>query len=206
MEERESARFSVDELAERADVSRRTVFNHFASLDEVVVMAAAEILSHIIDELAEQFGDDPGDLSFLEQMAAVTRAEQVVPSMARLVRLLGGEGTELSHHEVDLAQRAFAQLDERITDLIVCSDSGLDTFPSQLIAVTFTAGVFHLFRRWSTATGAADTPTSRHLWDELLTQLVELLRDGETRSHASANRIPKNPARPLRKESETPNG
>lgn len=204
MEERESARFSVDELAERADVSRRTVFNHFASLDEVVVMAAAEILSHIIDELAAQFGDDePSDLSFLEQMAAVTRANQVVPIMARLVRLLGGEGSELSHHEVDLAQRAFAQLDERITDLIVCADNGLDSFPSQLIAVTFTAGVFHLFRRWSTATGAVDTPASRQLWDELLTQLVELLRDGESRTHASAIRIPNTAARPPRKESET---
>ncbi len=202
-EERGSARFTVDELAGRADVSRRTVFNHFTSLDDVVVMAAAELLGHIVDDLATQFGDNTGERSLLEQMAAVTRAEQTVPTMARLVRLLGGEGCELAHHEIDLAQRAFSLLYERITEAVLCADSGLDTFQSQLLTVTFTAGSFHLFRRWSTETGAVDTPESRQLWDELLAQLVDLLRDGETNSHVPAIRISTTSNRPLHTESET---
>src|SRR4029079_7497903 len=37
-------RFSVDELAAEADVSRRTVFNHFDSLDDVILAARTEIL------------------------------------------------------------------------------------------------------------------------------------------------------------------
>ena len=39
-----AARFSVDQLAERADVSRRTVFNHFASIDDVVTTVCTEVL------------------------------------------------------------------------------------------------------------------------------------------------------------------
>ena len=35
MDETGGTAFTVDELAERADVSRRTVFNHFASLEEI---------------------------------------------------------------------------------------------------------------------------------------------------------------------------
>lgn len=203
MEERGSTRFTVDELAERADVSRRTVFNHFTSLDEVVVMAAAELLGHIVDDLATQFADNTGERSLLEQMAAVTRAEQTVPIMARLVRLLGGESCELAHHEIDLAQHAFSLLYERITEIVLCADSGLDTFQSQLLTVTFTAGSFHLFRRWSTETGAVDTPESRQLWDELLAQLVDLLRDGEANSYIPAFRTSTTSARPLNTESET---
>lgn len=203
MEERGSTRFTVDELAERADVSRRTVFNHFTSLDEVVVMAAAELLGHIVDDLATQFADNTGEHSLLEQMAAVTRAEQTVPIMARLVRLLGGESCELAHHEIDLAQHAFSLLYERITEIVLCADSGLDTFQSQLLNVTFTAGSFHLFRRWSTETGAVDTPESRQLWDELLAQLVDLLRDGEANSYIPAIRTSTTSARPLNTESET---
>ena len=203
MEERGSTRFTVDELAERADVSRRTVFNHFTSLDEVVVMAAAELLGHIVDDLATQFGDNTGERSLLDQMAAVTRAEQTVPIMARLVRLLGGESCELAHHEIDLAQHAFSLLYERITEIVLCADSGLDTFQSQLLTVTFTAGSFHLFRRWSTETGAVDTPESRQLWDEMLAQLVDLLRDGEANSYIPAIRTSTTSARPLNTESET---
>lgn len=37
VDERGGREFSVDDLAARADIARRTVFNHFASLDEVLL-------------------------------------------------------------------------------------------------------------------------------------------------------------------------
>ncbi|MGW6228038.1 helix-turn-helix domain-containing protein, partial [Cellulosimicrobium cellulans] len=43
MEENGGARFTVDELAARADVARRTIFNHFASLDDVVVEVCEDV-------------------------------------------------------------------------------------------------------------------------------------------------------------------
>ena len=63
--ERGSARFSVDELADRADVSRRTVFNHFSSLDDVVTTACARELAVVIDTFEAQVVATPlGDGTF----------------------------------------------------------------------------------------------------------------------------------------------
>ena len=45
---RQGPRFSVDELAAEADVSRRTVFNHFDSLDDVILAACTEILDAVV--------------------------------------------------------------------------------------------------------------------------------------------------------------
>jgi len=46
-------RFSVDELAAEADVSRRTVFNHFDSLDDVILAACTEILDAVVASFRE---------------------------------------------------------------------------------------------------------------------------------------------------------
>ena len=48
--ERGKPQFSVDELAERADVSRRTVFNHFSSLDDVIMTTCTQVLRATVDE------------------------------------------------------------------------------------------------------------------------------------------------------------
>ena len=50
---RQGPRFSVDELAAEADVSRRTVFNHFDSLDDVILAACTEILDAVVASFRE---------------------------------------------------------------------------------------------------------------------------------------------------------
>ncbi|MFP3712383.1 TetR/AcrR family transcriptional regulator [Puerhibacterium sp. TATVAM-FAB25] len=184
MDERASSRFSVDELAARAGVSRRTVFNHFASLDDVVIAAASEILSDVVDELGVRAGAAGPDADLLDQLAAATRATHLVPLMSRLVRMLGAEGTELPAREAALVQRTFALLDERLTATMVRRHTGLDDLAVELLVVAFMAGALLLFRRWYAATGAVDDERSRRLWDELLGHLVALLRDGQRAAHA----------------------
>ncbi|WP_159796492.1 TetR/AcrR family transcriptional regulator [Puerhibacterium puerhi] len=182
MDERGSARFSVDELAARADVSRRTVFNHFATLDDVVIAAASTILGDVVDELGARAGAAGPDADVLDQMAAATRAEHLVPLMARLVRMLGGEsgaGTTLPAREAALVQRTFALLDERLTATMVGHHAELDDLAVELLVVAFMAGALMLFRHWYAATGAVDDARSRRLWDELQGHLVDLLRHGQ---------------------------
>jgi AcrR family transcriptional regulator len=181
MDERASSRFSVDELAARADVSRRTVFNHFASLDDVVIAAASDILGDVVDELGARAGAAGPDADVLDQMAFATRAEHLVPLMARLVRMLGGEaeaGTALPAREAALVQRTFALLDERLTAAVVRGRAEADDLEVELLVVAFMAGALMLFRRWYAATGATDDARSRGLWDELLGRLTVLLRRG----------------------------
>jgi TetR/AcrR family transcriptional regulator of autoinduction and epiphytic fitness len=54
-----AARFSVDQLAERADVSRRTIFNHFTSIDEVVTTVCTETLGVVIERFRAVVTADP---------------------------------------------------------------------------------------------------------------------------------------------------
>ena len=49
----EGPRFSVHDLAAEADVSRRTVFNHFDSLDDVILAACTEILDAVVASFRE---------------------------------------------------------------------------------------------------------------------------------------------------------
>src|SRR5699024_10253535 len=51
MDQSEGAAFTVDTLAERADVSRRTVFNHFASVEDIVIEVFSEVLSGFADHI-----------------------------------------------------------------------------------------------------------------------------------------------------------
>ncbi|MDR0625741.1 MAG: TetR/AcrR family transcriptional regulator [Bifidobacteriaceae bacterium] len=51
LDEREGAGFTVEEVATRAEVSRRTVFNYFASIDDLVVAVGADMLGGLVDNL-----------------------------------------------------------------------------------------------------------------------------------------------------------
>ena len=41
--------FTVDRLAARADVSRRTVFNHFKTMDDITLEVFREMLAVVLD-------------------------------------------------------------------------------------------------------------------------------------------------------------
>lgn len=71
--ERGNPQFSVDELAERADVSRRTVFNHFSSLDDVIMTTCARVLSATVDEFRAATASTPrGDGSRVDLFDEIT--------------------------------------------------------------------------------------------------------------------------------------
>src|SRR5699024_12413742 len=91
MDETGGTAFTVDELAERADVSRRTVFNHFASLEDVFAEVCAEVLGELIEKLAVPIDaaatDDPTTEpgpAMLDELAAVVRSTDLVTPMAYL--------------------------------------------------------------------------------------------------------------------------
>jgi TetR/AcrR family transcriptional regulator of autoinduction and epiphytic fitness len=64
----------VDELAERADVARRTVFDHFAPVDDVLLAVCAETLAVVVDDFLDSVsrmrGSDGGRASMFDELAA----------------------------------------------------------------------------------------------------------------------------------------
>ncbi|MGH8882710.1 MAG: TetR/AcrR family transcriptional regulator, partial [Stackebrandtia sp.] len=119
MDETGGTTFTVDQLAARADVSRRTVFNHFASVDDIVITVCGEILGdsticgEIIGDILDQFelGNGPqGTGSLFDEVAGILRAADFVKPMAYLTRIFGGDDPTWSPRLALLLFRAITDM------------------------------------------------------------------------------------------------
>jgi TetR/AcrR family transcriptional regulator, regulator of autoinduction and epiphytic fitness len=174
-------RFSVDRLAERADVSRRTVFNHFASIDDVVTTVCTEVLAVVIDnfrELVVSKAVGPGSrTAMFETVAAALRATDVPGLIAFLWRALGGFGTD-DPRPRQIVQATFARTSTDLAREIAQRSAGLDPLEAELLVSSLVHGTEVIAEHWLAATGAATDATARALWNELLERLIASIRAG----------------------------
>ena len=176
MTQRRTTDFSVDELAAAADVSRRTVFNHFASLEDVVTEVAAEMLNEIVDDIEPGAASAPPE-TVLADLVATAAADQLVPVVAGLVDLLGVDATEQGDREAVLMQRAFTVFTERMSAAMARRHPEVDSLAVRLLVAAFCGGVLVFVRDWITETGAVDTPESHRAWDRYIGSLAAVLRE-----------------------------
>lgn len=171
--------FTVDELAERADVSRRTVFNHFASLDDVVAEVGANVLGELIEKLATpiETGHPTAGSSILDELAEVVRSTDLVTPMAYLTRTLGGTDPSGPWH-ANLLNQALTEVGNGLVAALRRRHPEADPLDLQLLVSSFTGGVLVLHTHWWEQTGAADDHASRAVWAELLDHLIDQLRTG----------------------------
>jgi AcrR family transcriptional regulator len=81
---------SVDEIAAEADVSRRTVYLHFPTLDQLLADATTGMISnaHVESTLASPtLGDDVVDRADALARAVLAQAAQTLPLGRRIIRL-----------------------------------------------------------------------------------------------------------------------
>ncbi|MFE6234501.1 TetR/AcrR family transcriptional regulator [Cellulosimicrobium sp. NPDC057862] len=179
MEENGGARFTVDELAARADVARRTIFNHFASLDDVVVEVCEDVLGTVVDALGASAAEPGTDRTTpLDDLTAALRSTDLVGPMAYLTRALGGTATEPTPRVTTMVVRTFTHLAERLVAETTRRHPDVDPLEIEMLVAALMAGVLVIQRRWWAATGAADDDASRRTWDDLLDQLVTRTRTG----------------------------
>jgi AcrR family transcriptional regulator len=170
--------FSVDELAAAADVSRRTVFNHFDSLEDLVIAVADEMFGALIGDIEAQAASPSSEPeTVLADLAAVAAADRMVPAVASLVGIFGGNDAQPSNRDAVLMQRAMALFTDRISATISARHPDLDPLSLELVVAAFLGGVLGLVERWRLETGAVDTPDSRRLWDHYVTSLIAILRE-----------------------------
>ncbi|WP_265523450.1 TetR/AcrR family transcriptional regulator [Oerskovia flava] len=202
MDERDGAHFTVDELADRADVSRRTVFNHFASVDDVVTAVCSDRLGAVVDALesatsasvAASTADDDASSAMFEEVADALRSTDLVAPMSYLTRVLGAEGSAPSAHQAVLLLHSFTLLSERLAAAMLRRHPGADELTVHLLVGGLVSGLIVIHRHWWALTGGGDDPASRRTWDQLLEQLLETSRHG----HGSARTTP--PTRPRPKD------
>jgi TetR/AcrR family transcriptional regulator, regulator of autoinduction and epiphytic fitness len=181
MRERRSTAFSVDELAAAADVSRRTVFNHFDSLEAIVTAVAGHMLTDIVDAMEAEAANASGvGATVLGDLATTASADHLVPTVAYLIEVLGGDPEDPGERGAILMQRAIALFTGQISALISRRHPHLDERRVAFIVSAFSGGLLGLVQYWTTATGGTDTAASRHTWNDLLAQLFAVLREPES--------------------------
>jgi len=176
--------FSVDALAERADVSRRTVFNHFASLDDVVTTACSDVLGGVVDAFAAHTAAlpvvDDSPAAMLDEIAGALRATDLVGPMAFLTRSLSAYDPE-SPAMASLLVRVFTELSRRLSAALTRRHPDADQLDVQLLTSTLASGFVVIHRAWWAATDAADDARSRRVWADLLEHLITVTREGHAR-------------------------
>ncbi|TFD89782.1 TetR/AcrR family transcriptional regulator [Cryobacterium serini] len=178
--ERGKPQFSVDELAERADVSRRTVFNHFSSLDDVIMTTCTRVLSATVDEFraataSTPVGDGSRDALF-DEITTALRTIDLPPVVAYLAGVLTVEGEDgRSRHSIgDVFTRTTEQLSTEIAD----RTSAIDEFEVSILVSSVMNGIAIVSAHWLALTGGTLDASSRAVWHELLDRLILIIRIG----------------------------
>ncbi len=174
--EHDGVRFTVDELAERADVSRRTVFNHFGTLDDVVVAVCNDVLGGMVERFLDRALPAPGD-SMADDVAHALAQTDLVAPMAYLTRVLGPPGAD-SVPRAAVMLRSLSDLGDRFAAAMSARYPDADPLTTELLCHSLMTGLVVLHRHWFARTGGADDADSREVWADLVGRLVETTRDG----------------------------
>ena len=181
VEERGGPRFNVDELAERADVARRTVFNHFASIDEVLLALSADALEVIIDEFIAAVAASPvGDgsrASMFSELAEMLQHADLPSVIASLSRILGDPDGDDARGRA-LTDETFTRAAERLLHEVARRYPEADTLDTEVLVGSLMNGVFVISKRWLGQSGGRTDDVTRADWDHLLARLTDTLRSG----------------------------
>ena len=186
IDERGGRDFSVDDLAARADIARRTVFNHFASLDEVLLAVCEQELSVIIDRFLADMARTPvGDgsrASMFDELESAARGADLAPAIASMYRILGDPGKDDPKAAV-LTQTAFSRVTERLRHEVARRYPAADPLDAALLVESLMSGIVVIAEHWLATSGPELTPASLTAWDALLSRLVHSVRSGYMPSH-----------------------
>lgn len=201
------AGFTVDELAERADVSRRTVFNHFASVDDLVVAVCSEVLGNVVEAFESQTSSLGGipPANVLDEVTRALRSADLVTPIAYLTRILQAPDDEASTRQAAVLLGAFTEVSGRLSTEMLRRHPDADPLTTDLLVSSLIGGLVVLHTHWIAATGGSDDARSRVVWDDLLDQLITHTRNGyavqPSSAQSSAPTLPALPTHPRRKNS-----
>lgn len=179
MRQRLTSEFSVDELALAADVSRRTVFNHFASIDDVVIEACGNELAEVVEHLASISPAPAGaKVPIFDDLAETFRQADLITPMVYLTKVLGSDDPQLTPRQAQMSGRAFTEINERLGRELHSRHPDTDPLEVGLLVSTMTNGLLVIYLHWMSDCGAVDSPESRNLWSQLVERLISSLRTG----------------------------
>jgi TetR/AcrR family transcriptional regulator of autoinduction and epiphytic fitness len=183
--------FTVDQVAARAGVSRRTVFNHFAGLDQLLVAVCEQLLAETTTELLEEVDrriaalresarPAPAGRTVLAAVAGAARGVDLASAIASIHRVLGAPAPadERAQH---ISRTAFEHVGGRLREHLQQQAPDLDALDLELTLALMFSGITTLADRWLEQHPdlPSDVPAAaRADWDRLLDRLLGHLRVG----------------------------
>lgn len=173
-------RFSVDQLAAEADVSRRTVFNHFESLDDVILAACTEVLDAVVASFRAAPALTPADGGVETVFEAIVQAVESadLPQLtAYLWSALGGTEAPPARQQ-RFMQVALSRVADDLTIEVLRRNPSADPLDAELLVSSLLHGVAVIARRWVDEFAGSTSAAARRSWEDLMDRLVGHLRTG----------------------------
>ncbi len=180
--------FTVESVARAAGVSRRTVFNHFAGVDQLLVAVCELIFTEVTVDLLDGLdrgtaalpdGED-GSRAALDALCESTRAVDLPAAIATIHRVLGRP--DPSDERADtIARTALEHVVGRLRERLLDRAPAVDPLDLELTLTLLTSGLAAIGRRWVEEHPDLTTtvpPDARTEWDHLLDRLLHRLRSG----------------------------
>jgi TetR/AcrR family transcriptional regulator of autoinduction and epiphytic fitness len=172
---------SVDEVAARAEVSRRTVFNYFHSTEELLIAVGTEMLSDVIDSLTMGDAPVPADAgthaALLDDVVTMLRSIDLLGPILRLTHILGPMGHQ-DARVLAVVRDTVLSVSDNLMATARQRHPQVPALDVELLVSSLLGGLMVLQRHWSEQSGLADTPETRRLWSDLFERLVLQIRQG----------------------------
>ena len=183
-----AAGFTVEGVARAAGVSRRTVFNHFAGIDQLLVAVCEQIFTEVTVELLEGLDrgtvalpeGEAGSRAALAALCESTRAVDLPAAIAAVHRVLGAPDPGDERADA-IARTALEHVVGRLRERLVARAPGVDPLDLELTLTLLTSGLATIGRRWVEDHPDLPTEVPQHArtdWDHLLDRLLRRLRTG----------------------------
>ncbi|SFB21775.1 transcriptional regulator, TetR family [Nocardioides alpinus] len=180
--------FTVEGVATVAGVSRRTVFNHFSGIDQLLVAVCEQIFTEVTVELLESLDRGTASLpqgaagsrAALDALCESTRSVDLPAAIATVHRVLGRPDPADERADT-IARTALEHVVGRLRERLVARAPGVDALDLELTLTLLTSGLAAIGQRWVEDHHdlPTDVPTSaRTDWDHLLDRLLHRLRTG----------------------------
>ncbi|XVX20422.1 TetR/AcrR family transcriptional regulator [Actinomycetota bacterium] len=167
---------TAEQVAERADVSRRTFFNYYSSVEAVLGDTASRSIDEMAQAIAERPHDEPLFVSLDRAVAESFDADALKRAAIAWRAAATSEATarHLAYCEAQLVEHVHLVVMERLADRgITASPLETRTLSCALISAATAAQA-----EWLKATGGKVTPTSLKQFNDLLREALAFIGRG----------------------------
>lgn len=178
--ERGQTGLNVELLAQRAGVARRTVFNHFCTLDDVILTVASRTIEQVIESVhatAPEPGVEAPREHVFDWVARVLRDGNLPEATASLHAVLGVIDENSSDRQRQFVALTFDRATTLLTRIARERYPDQDPFELELLVTTLVHGVGVVAREW-VATTDREGPRARAVWDDLVDRLIRRTESG----------------------------